>query len=145
MMWRRSPVAWVWNAVGAGILLLAGLAPAMAGAPSCAPDIAGPWTGKIWDRGQIKVLHTDFTVRNGELTGVYEVEDDEGGYKGTLTDFAVSGDCAGSFFWHDRDGTGVVRVDFRPMKDRFDGEWGNDRPRDGMFFNGRRVRPPSVS
>jgi hypothetical protein len=120
-------------------------ATAHAGPPACAPDIVGPWTGKVLDNGQVKDLRTRFSVSSGELTGSYHVDDTDGGYDGTLTDFTPSGSCAGAFLWHDRNGTGVVRVDFRPDRDRFDGEWGEDAPLLGHIFTGRRFRPIPIS
>jgi len=113
--------------------------------PACAPEIVGPWTGQVMDAGQIKELRTQFSTRSGELTGTYHVEDPDGGYDGTLTDFTQSGPCAGRFLWHDRHGTGVVWVDFRPDHDRFDGEWGGDVPLKDNIFTGRRYRPVPVS
>jgi hypothetical protein len=118
---------------------------AYAGAPACSPNIVGPWTGQVVDGGRVKQLGTQFSVRSGELTGTYRVEDADGGYTGTLTDFTPSGDCAGQFQWHDRNGTGVVQVDFRPDRDRFDGFWGDDEALPGQFFTGRRYRPVPVS
>ncbi|MGD0433305.1 MAG: hypothetical protein ABSA58_19660 [Acetobacteraceae bacterium] len=118
---------------------------AHAGPPACSPDIVGSWTGQVLDGDQIKKLHTEFSTGSGELTGTYHVEDPDGGYDGTLTDFTPSGACAGQFVWHDRDGTGVVRVDFRPDRDRFDGEWGDEAPFRNHIFTGRRYRPVPVS
>lgn len=120
-------------------------AAASAGPPACAPDIVGSWTGQVLDAGQIKQLRTQFSARSGALTGTYHVEDAEGGYDGTLSDFTPSGACAGQFLWHDRNGTGVVRVEFRPDLDRFDGEWGDDAPLRGHIFTGRRYRPVPIS
>ena len=118
---------------------------ALAGPPACAPDIVGPWTGQVLDAGQIKELRTQFSTGSGALTGTYHVEDTEGGYDGTLTDFTPMGPCAGQFLWHDHNGVGVVRVDFRPDRDRFDGEWGDEAPLKGHIFTGRRYRPVPVS
>ena len=126
-------------------VLLLGVTPAWAAPPACAPEIVGPWTGKVWDQGRMKELRTDFSTRSGELTGTYHVEDEQDGYDGTLTDFTPSGPCAGLFRWHDRYGDGVVQVDFRPDRDRFDGEWGTDVPLKEHIFNGRRIRPVPVS
>jgi hypothetical protein len=39
----------------------------------------------------------------------------------------------------------VVRVEFRPERDRFDGEWGEDSPLENHIFTGRRYRPVPVS
>ena len=100
-------------------VLFLGVTPAWAAPPACAPEIVGPWTGKVWDQGRMKELRTDFSTRSGELTGTYHVEDEQDGYDGTLTDFTPSGPCAGLFRWHDRYGDGVVQVDFRPDRDRF--------------------------
>ena len=118
---------------------------ARAAPPACAPEIVGPWTGKVLDDGRIKELDTQFSTATGQLTGTYHVEDDDGGYDGTLTGFTPLGSCTGSFLWHDRNGSGVVRVEFRPDHDRFDGEWGEDAPLLGHFFTGRRYRPVPVS
>ena len=127
------------------LLLMAWPAPAHAAPPACAPAIVGPWSGKVWDAGLLKDLRTLFAVAAGQLTGTYQVEDDSGGYDGTLTDFVPSGPCAGTFRWSDRHGEGVVWVDFRPDRDRFDGAWGTDAPLPGYIFNGRRVRPIPLS
>ena len=118
---------------------------ACAGPPACSPDIVGPWTGQVLDAGQIKELRTQFSTRSGALTGSYHVEDADGGYDGTLTDFTPTSSCGGRFLWHDRNGMGVVTVDFRPDRDRFDGEWGEDAPLQGHIFTGRRYRPVPVS
>jgi hypothetical protein len=135
---------WVRNLGFVAVLLLhAGVA--YAGPPACAQDIVGPWTGQVLDAGQIKELRTQFSTRSGALTGAYHVEDADGGYDGTLTDFTPSGPCAGRFLWHDRNGMGVVTVEFRPDRDRFDGEWGEDAPLQGHIFTGRRYRPVPVS
>jgi hypothetical protein len=133
--------------VGLGLVfsMVLGAAVARADPPACAPDIVGPWTGKVLDAGQIKELHTQFSTRSGALIGTYHVEDEDGGYDGTLTDFTPSGPCAGRFIWHDRNGDGVVRVEFRPDRDRFDGEWGDEAPLLGHIFTGRRYRPVPVS
>ena len=127
--------------------LLASFIPAsvLAAPPACAPDIVGPWTGKVLDQGVVKELRTRFSTQTGELTGSYHVVEDGGGYDGTLTDFTPSGSCSGRFLWHDRNGTGVVWVDFRPERDRFDGEWGEDSPLQGHIFTGRRFRPVPIS
>ena len=135
----------LFKCVALAALLLASSLDVRASPPACAPDIVGPWTGQLWDRGEIKELRTNFSIRSGELTGTYHVEDDDGGYDGTLTGFQPSGPCAGSFQWHDRDGDGVVRVDFRPERDRFDGEWGRDSPLKDHVFTGRRSRPVPLS
>jgi hypothetical protein len=129
------------------LALLAMLAapPARAAPPACASEIIGPWHGKVLDAGQIKGLETRFSIRTGELTGTYHVEDTDGGYDGTLTDFVASGPCTGSFLWHDRNGVGVVRVEFRPENDRFDGQWGDGAPLEGHIFTGFRFRPAPVS
>lgn len=127
------------------IATLSYAAAAYAGSPACAPDIVGQWSGQVLDGGQIKQLGTQFALRSGELTGTYHVEDADGGYTGTLTDFTPSGACAGQFLWHDRNGTGVVQVDFRPDRDRFDGFWGDDEPLLGQIFTGYRYRPEPVS
>jgi hypothetical protein len=118
---------------------------AFAGSPACAPEIVGHWTGRVLDGGRIKQLGTQFSVQSGELVGTYRVEDADGGYAGTLTDFTPSGPCAGQFLWHDRNGTGVVQVDFRPDHDRFDGIWGDGEPLPQQIFTGRRYRPVPVS
>jgi hypothetical protein len=125
--------------------LLLCAAVAQAGPPACAPDIVGSWTGQVLDGGRIKELHTQFSTQTGELTGSYHVEDADGGYDGTLTDFEPLGDCAGEFLWHDRNGTGSVRVEFRPERDRFDGLWGDDVPLPEHIFTGHRSRPVPVS
>jgi hypothetical protein len=127
------------------LTLVLTLAPAHAAPPACAPEIVGGWTCKVLDDGVIKELHTDFSTSSGELTGTYHVEDADGGYDGTLTDFTRTGPCAGSFLWHDHNGTGMVRVDFRPDRDRFDGEWGFEAPLMGHIFTGRRYRPSPIS
>jgi hypothetical protein len=113
--------------------------------PACAPDIIGPWTGQVLDGGRIKELRTQFSTRSGKLTGAYHVEDADGGYDGTLSDFTPSGPCAGEFLWHDRHGTGVVHVEFRPDRDRFDGSWGDNTPLEDHIFTGRRYRPAPIS
>src|ERR1700675_3311946 len=115
MGWSRNP-----RSRGLTVILALLLLPMLAHAAplACAPDIVGPWTGQVLDAGQIKELRTQFSTRSGALTGTYHVEDSDGGYDGTLTDFTPSGPCAGQFLWHDRHGTGVVRVDFRPEGDR---------------------------
>jgi hypothetical protein len=118
---------------------------AHAAPPACAPEIVGPWTGKVLDAGVIKQLRTDFSTRSGALIGAYHVEDPDGGYDGTLTDFTPSGTCAGQFLWHDRHGTGVVRVEFHPERDRFDGLWGDDEALKGHIFTGRRYHPVPIS
>jgi len=127
------------------LALLVHAAVAHAGPPACASDIVGPWAGHVMDAGRIKELRTQFSTRSGLLTGTYHVEDVDGGYDGTLTDFTASGPCAGQFLWHDRHGTGVVRVEFRPDRDRFDGEWGGDVPLKDHIFTGRRSRPVPLS
>jgi hypothetical protein len=117
----------------------------LAAPPACAPEVVGPWTGKVLDAGQIKELRTQFSIGTGELTGTYHVEDPDGGYDGTLTAFTPSGPCAGQFLWRDRHGTGVVRLEFRPERDRFDGQWGEATPLADHIFTGRRSRPVPVS
>lgn len=135
---------WILHLVCVLVVALYGMG-ARAAPPACAPDIVGSWTGKVMDAGRIKQLHTEFATRSGMLTGTYRVEDADGGYDGTLTDFMPSGPCAGQFLWHDRNGTGVVRIEFRPDRDRFDGEWGDDAPLQNQIFDGRRYRPVPVS
>ncbi len=132
-------------AIGLAVLHLSFTTASRASPPTCAPDIVGPWTGQVWDAGRVKELRTQFTTGSGILTGTYHVEDTEGGYDGTLTDFTPSGVCAGRFLWHDRNGVGVVWVDFRPERDRFDGEWGDEAPLKDHIFTGRRYRPVPVS
>jgi hypothetical protein len=137
MRWSR--------AFGFIIAVLPFVATAHAGSLTCAPDIVGRWTGQVLDGGQIKQLGTQFALQSGELTGTYHVEDVDGGYAGTLTDFTPSGACAGTFLWHDRNGTGVVQVNFRPDRDRFEGDWGDEEPLAGHIFTGYRYRPVPVS
>jgi hypothetical protein len=138
MRWSRSLGCIV------ALLLLCAVS-AQAGPPACAPDVVGPWAGQVLDAGRIKQLHTQFTTRSGALTGTYHVEDADGGYDGTLTDFTPSGPCAGRFLWHDRHGTGVVQVEFVPERDRFDGEWGEEVPLKDHIFTGRRSHPVPLS
>jgi hypothetical protein len=137
MRWSR--------ALGVVFIVLLSAVAAHAAPPECAPEIVGPWTGKVLDEGLIKQLRTDFSTRSGALTGTYRVEGADGGYDGTLTDFTPSGPCAGQFLWHDRHGTGVVRVEFHPERDRFDGNWGDDAPLNDHIFTGRRYRPVPIS
>jgi len=132
-------------ALGFVFALLSHTVVAQAGSLGCAPDIVGPWTGKVLDDGRIKGLRTDFSTRSGALTGTYHVEDADGGYDGTLTDFTPSGPCSGQFLWHDRHGTGVVQLDFHPERDRFDGQWGEETPFEVQVFTGRRYRPVPIS
>ena len=122
-------------------LVLAAPPVARAAPPACAPEIVGGWTGRVWDQGRLKDLFTDFSTETGELTGTYRVQEAAAAYDGTLTDFTPSGPCAGSFLWHDRFGTGIVQIDFRPERDRFDGVWGEWAPAAGNIFNGFRFRP----
>jgi hypothetical protein len=141
MGWSRS-----WSlSLGFGFAVLVALATAHAAPPACAPEIVGPWAGKVLDGGQIKDLSTQFSTQSGELTGSYHVEDSDGGYDGTLTDFSRLGPCAGSFLWHDRNGSGVVRVEFLPDHDRFEGLWGLGAPLTGHIFTGHRYRPAPIS
>lgn len=126
------------------VLLLALVTP-VAAQLACAPDIVGPWSGKVLDEGRIKDLRTDFSTKSGALTGTYHVGDAATGYDGTLTDFTPSGPCAGRFTWHDRNGSGVVSIQFRPERDRFDGDWGDAAPLEGNIFTGRRYRPVPIS
>lgn len=126
-------------------ILLLWAAAAAAAPPACSPAIVGPWSGVVWDAGEIKDLATRFSTASGELTGIYHVDGKDGGYDGVLTDFSASGPCAGTFRWRDRHGEGVVRVDFRPDNDRFDGEWGTGAPIPGYIFTGRRSRPVPLS
>ena len=137
MQWLRC--------LGLVLTLLLCAVTARAAPPACAPEIVGPWTGKVLDEGMIKQLRTDFSIRSGALTGTYHVEGTDGGYDGTLTGFTPSTPCAGQFVWHDRHGTGVVRVEFHPERDRFDGHWGDDAPLDDHIFTGRRSRPVPIS
>ncbi len=132
-------------ALGLVLALLVWSSPTFAAPPACAPAIIGSWTGKVLDEGRIKELRTQFSIASGALTGTYHVEDSDGGYDGTLTDFTSTGPCSGQFLWHDRNGTGVVHVDFRPDRDRFDGEWGIAEPFPDHIFTGRRYRPVPVS
>ena len=144
MLWSGFPARAL--PVLAFVLSLPVLAPAQgAPPPACAPEIVGPWSGKVWDQGRIKELDTRFSTSGGQLTGTYHVQDEDGGYDGTLTGFEPSGACAGTFRWHDRHGDGVVWVEFRPDRDRFDGEWGVERPLPDRLFNGRRFRPAPTS
>jgi hypothetical protein len=126
-------------------LMQAPIATAQTAVPACAPEVVGPWQGQVLDAGAIKELRTQFSTRSGALTGTYHVEDTDGGYDGTLTDFTPSGPCAGSFLWHDRNGVGVVRVEFRPDRDRFDGRWGDESPIADHIFTGYRSHPVPVS
>jgi hypothetical protein len=137
MRWSRG--------LGCVIALLSFALAAHAGPLACAPEIVGPWTGQVLDAGRIKELRTQFSTRSDGLNGTYHVEDADGGYDGTLTDFTSSGACAGQFLWHDRHGTGVVRIEFRPDRDRFDGQWGEEVPFGDHIFTGRRYRPAPVS
>jgi hypothetical protein len=133
MRWMVTLTVLVWTAAASAAPL------------ACMRDIAGPWSGLVFDEGRLKDLHTNFSIAGGDLTGRYHVDDEDGGYDGQLTDFTATGPCAGTFIWHDRNGAGVVHVDFRPERDRFDGEWGGDRPLPGYIFTGRRVRRVPVS
>lgn len=142
MRWSRSLGS---RRQGFALALLLYAVAAHAGPPACAPDIVGPWTGHVLDEGRIKELRTRFSILTGALTGTYHVEDAAGGYDGTLTDFIPSAPCAGRFLWHDRHGTGVVRVEFHPDHDRFDGYWGDDVPLMDHIFTGHRSRPVPIS
>jgi hypothetical protein len=143
---KRNGVAAVMRWFGAfGFIVAALPCVAFAGSLACAPDIVGSWTGRVLDGGRIKELRTEFSTGSGQLTGRYHVEDVDGGYDGTLTNFTPLGPCAGEFLWHDRNGTGEVRVDFRPDRDRFDGLWGDDEPLPDHIFTGWRSRPVPVS
>jgi hypothetical protein len=133
------------HGLGFIVSILLYTAAAHAAPPACAPDIIGPWFGHVTDDGRIKELSTRFSTSSGALTGTYHVEDEDGGYDGTLTDFSQSGPCEGQFLWHDRHGTGVVRVEFRPDRDRFDGQWGDGVPLENQIFTGRRSRPVPTS
>lgn len=107
----------------------------------CAGNILGAWQGPVLDGGHIRRLATEFMLRDGDLIGRYHVDDDAGGYDGTLTDFSSRGGCSGWFVWHDRYGSGIVLILFRPEAGRFDGQWGNPVPDPNNIFDGRRIQP----
>ena len=92
--WVASVMRW---SRAFGFIVAALPCAAFAGSPACAPDIIGSWTGRVLDGGRIKELRTEFATGSGQLTGRYHVEDVDGGYDGTLTDFTPLGPCAGEF------------------------------------------------
>jgi hypothetical protein len=127
------------------ILVLLAPAPQAMALDACFTQSLGPWRGPVWNRVGLQTMETRFHAGpDGTLEGDYRIHDAEA-FDGTLTGFRQTGPCEADFIWHDRDGSGTVRIRFEPERGRFIGRWGASDPAPALIFDGFRTGPDLVS
>jgi len=101
------------------------------GAPAAAQDavdpanIAGIYTGLVFNGGDLDPVRTTITFAGGRLGGSYSVDDESGELQGTLSSFVFEDSHTLALEWTDMYGEGYVRLVFSPDYRRFDGHWGS--------------------
>ena len=127
------------------ILAMLLVAPKAMALDACFSESAGSWRGPVWNRVGLQTMETEFQAGgDGTLIGTYRIHDVVP-FDGTLTEFHQTGFCQAEFTWHDRDGSGTVRIRFEPELGRFIGRWGASEPAPALIFDGYRTRPDLVS
>ncbi len=127
------------------LVLLLATAPRAMALDACFTESLGVWRGPVWNRIGLQTMETRFQLGpDGTLVGDYRIHDNVP-FDGTLTEFHQTGPCQAEFTWHDRDGTGTVRIRFEPERGRFIGRWGASDPAPALIFDGFRTGPDLVS
>jgi hypothetical protein len=127
------------------ILMALSVAPKAMALDACFSQSTGSWRGPVWNRVGLQIMETEFQAGpDGTLSGQYRIHDAVP-FDGTLSEFHQTGPCQAEFTWHDRDGSGTVRIIFEPERGRFIGRWGAPDPAPALIFDGYRTRPNVVS
>jgi hypothetical protein len=106
------------------LLLLASL-PGAALAAEIGPEaLAGLYRGEVFNNVDMDAVTTTFRFEaDGRLTGTYEVDEEEGAFKGRISNVRFEGPYTISFEWTDKFGEGFATVEFARDFASFTGEW----------------------
>jgi hypothetical protein len=112
-------------------------AAAMLAAAACAEwhgQAVGHYLGTVESQGPKAVDTWIEMAPGGELTGSYLLHEPTRDVKGRLEWLGDDGCGAGLFRWTDLYGTGIARLQFRLAQRCFEGEWGLDRLKEGLYW-----------
>jgi hypothetical protein len=88
--------------------------------------LPGTYNGEVFNGNDMDPVVTTFTLEpSGRLTGFYEVEEENGAYKGTLSNIIFDDVRTISMEWTDKFGEGLAVMEFSSDFSSFVGEWTN--------------------
>lgn len=100
--------------------------PAFSSNDEALSNIAGVYAGSLLSNGDMLPVTTHFTLSDqGELTGTYELIEEDGSEAGTLKNINVNSDFFLTMTWEDKYGEGTLRVLFSEDYSVFKGFWGD--------------------
>jgi hypothetical protein len=106
-------------------------------AASCADWHAravGHYLGQVESQGPKAVDTWLEAAPGGALTGTYLLHEPKRDVQGSLDYLSDDGCGAALFQWHDLYGTGIARLRFDLERRCFEGEWGQDQLRAGLYW-----------
>jgi hypothetical protein len=126
------------------VLLL--LAAATAALPLAAAEdpkaIAGTYTGEVFNGNDMDAVTTTFSFDNsGRLVGKYEVDEENGKYRGRLSNFMFEGPRTISMEWTDKFGEGFATMEFTQGFRSFTGAWTTKAGTDSLPWSGKKTAP----
>jgi hypothetical protein len=100
------------------------LSPCLFAANSDVEKLAGTYKGEVYNNSDLDAVTTTFRFeRDGRISGNYEVDEEEGSFKGHISNVRFEGPRTISFEWTDKFGEGFATVEFASDYQSFVGEW----------------------
>jgi hypothetical protein len=97
-------------------------------------QVAGHYLGQVESQGPKPVDTWIETAPGGALGGSYTLHEERRDVTGTLDYLGDDGCDTALFRWTDLYGTGIARLRFHPERRCFEGAWGLDVVKDGLYW-----------
>ena len=109
----------------------------------------GTYTGTILSGDIVSVFTTFYPQPLGEkkqIYGTFMYQEEDYWVTGSLSDCQFNSDHQVLCHWHDKYGSGVMKVRFDRNFESFDGNWGTYcGTESNLIWNGKRVSQPKIS
>lgn len=106
------------------LLVLFALSGTTLAADNDVQKLAGIYHGEVFNNVDLDAVTTTFRFESdGRITGTYEVDEEEGAFKGRISNVRFEGPYTISFEWTDKFGEGFATVEFARDYSSFTGEW----------------------
>jgi hypothetical protein len=123
-----------------GAALLIACVASLANAAENAARIAGTYQGEAFNGGDLDAITTTFSFDSGgRLRGEYVVDEEEGEFKGRLSNFSFEGPRTIRMEWTDKFGEGFAVMEFAQDYRSFTGEWSDQSGSNALPWSGEKV------
>jgi hypothetical protein len=115
------------------------LSPCLFAADNDIEKLAGTYKGEVYNNSDLDAVTTTFRFeRDGRISGNYEVNEEEGSFKGHISNVRFEGPRTISFEWTDKFGEGFATVEFASDYQSFAGEWTDKLGSSPLPWNGKK-------